>query len=50
MGILDGHTYTSRGLSGMYLADGALSLLACILMAVAMRRFALHPAAQINAS
>jgi MFS transporter, PAT family, beta-lactamase induction signal transducer AmpG len=45
MGVLDGHTYTIHGLSGMYLADGAISLAACILMALIMRRFARQAAA-----
>ena len=42
MGILDGHTYTTHALSGMYLVDGGLSLIACILMALLMRRLARH--------
>ena len=33
MGVLDGRTYGSHGLAGMYLVDGGLSLAACILMA-----------------
>jgi PAT family beta-lactamase induction signal transducer AmpG len=36
MGILDGRTYGSHGLAGMYLVDGSLSVAACILMAAVM--------------
>ncbi len=36
MGVLDGRVYGSRGLAGMYLADGALSLAACIAIAAFM--------------
>jgi MFS transporter, PAT family, beta-lactamase induction signal transducer AmpG len=50
MGILDGHTYGGHGLAGMYLADGALSLAACILMAAVMRRFARRTSPQTMAS
>jgi len=40
MGVLDGRTYGGRGLAGMYLVDGSLSLAACMLMAAVMRWFA----------
>ncbi|HEY5213590.1 MAG TPA: MFS transporter [Acidobacteriaceae bacterium] len=40
MGVLDGRTYGGRGLDGMYLVDGSLSLAACMLMAAVMRWFA----------
>ncbi len=40
MGVLDGRTYGRRGLAGMYLVDGSLSLVACILMAAVMWWFA----------
>lgn len=36
MGVLDGRIYGGRGLAGMYLVDGTLSLAACILMATVM--------------
>jgi PAT family beta-lactamase induction signal transducer AmpG len=38
MGIVDGRSYTWRGLSGMYAIDGGLSLAACALMAFLMIR------------
>ena len=37
MGVLDGRVSTRHGVSGMYAVDGALSLLACGVMAVVMR-------------
>ena len=37
MGVLDGRVSTLHGVSGMYAVDGALSLLACGVMAVVMR-------------
>ena len=40
MGVLDGRTYGGRGLDGMYLVDGSLSLAACMLMAAVMWWFA----------
>ena len=40
MGVLDGRTYGGRGLAGMYLVDGSLSLAACMLMAAVMWWFA----------
>ncbi len=43
MGILDGHSYTRHGLSGMYALDGGLSLFACALMAFIMWRLFLQP-------
>lgn len=33
MGVLDGRVYGAHGLSAMFLADGALSLCACVVMA-----------------
>jgi hypothetical protein len=38
MGVLDGHTYTRHGLTGMYAIDGGLSILACAGMALLMWR------------
>jgi MFS transporter, PAT family, beta-lactamase induction signal transducer AmpG len=40
MGVLDGRVYGGHGLARMYLMDGGLSLAACALMAVIMRRSA----------
>ena len=37
MGVLDGRVSTRHGVSGMYAVDGALSLLACGMMALVMR-------------
>ena len=37
MGVLDGRVSTLHGVSGMFVVDGALSLLACGVMAVVMR-------------
>lgn len=45
MGVLDGRVYGAHALAGMFLADGSLSLLACIAMAVVMSRFAQRPVA-----
>jgi PAT family beta-lactamase induction signal transducer AmpG len=45
MGIVDGRSYTWRGLSGMYAIDGGLSLAACALMALLMARASRRPAA-----
>jgi PAT family beta-lactamase induction signal transducer AmpG len=39
MGVLDGRTYGSHGLSRMYFVDGGLSLLACLAMALILRAF-----------
>lgn len=36
MGVLDGRVYAGHGLAGMYLIDGALSLVACVAMAAVM--------------
>jgi PAT family beta-lactamase induction signal transducer AmpG len=36
MGVVDGRSYTWRGLSGMYFVDGSLSVAACALMAMLM--------------
>jgi PAT family beta-lactamase induction signal transducer AmpG len=38
MGVLDGRSYTSHGLSGMYWIDGGLSILACAAMAFLLWR------------
>jgi PAT family beta-lactamase induction signal transducer AmpG len=38
MGVLDGRVSTAHGVGGMYAVDGALSLLACGVMAGVMRR------------
>jgi PAT family beta-lactamase induction signal transducer AmpG len=37
MGVLDGRVSTRHGVSGMYAVDGALSLLACGMMALVMK-------------
>jgi len=37
MGVLDGRVSTLHGVSGMFVVDGALSLLACGVMAGVMR-------------
>jgi PAT family beta-lactamase induction signal transducer AmpG len=36
MGILDGHRYMTHGVTGMYVLDGGLSLVACAAMALLM--------------
>jgi len=38
MGIADGHTYSTHGLTATYTLDGGLSLIACALMAAVMWR------------
>jgi PAT family beta-lactamase induction signal transducer AmpG len=38
MGVLDGRSYTWRGLSGMYAIDGGLSIIACAAMAFLLWR------------
>lgn len=43
MGVLDGRVYGAHGLSRMYLVDGGLSLIACILMALLLFRYARQP-------
>jgi PAT family beta-lactamase induction signal transducer AmpG len=43
MGVLDGHSYTRHGLSGMYALDGGLSLAACGVMALLMWQLARQP-------
>lgn len=50
MGVLDGRTYGSHGLAGMYFVDGALSLAACILMAAVMWWFLRQSSASQPAS
>jgi PAT family beta-lactamase induction signal transducer AmpG len=50
MGVLDGRTYGTHGLAGMYLVDGALSLAACILMAAVMWWFLRQSSASQPAS
>jgi PAT family beta-lactamase induction signal transducer AmpG len=45
MGVLDGRVFASHGVTGMYLVDGGLSLLACGVLAVVMRRGKALPAA-----
>lgn len=53
MGVLDGRVYGAHGLVGMYLADGALSLAACLVIAALMWRLARQHAASsrlVNAS
>lgn len=50
MGVLDGRSYGSHGLAGMYLADGSLSLAACILMAALMAWLARRSTASNTAS
>jgi len=40
MGVLDGRAFTRHGVTGVYLFDGGVSLLACATMAVVMRRWA----------
>ena len=46
MGVLDGRTYTGlmgfHGLNAMYLVDGGLSIMACVLLAVILRRWPLN--------
>ena len=42
MGVLDGRSYTWRGLSGMYAVDGGLSVAACALMALLMWWLSIH--------
>ncbi len=37
MGVLDGRVFTNHGVTGMYLFDGGMSLLACGVLAVVMR-------------
>jgi len=37
MGVFDGHVFTAHGVTGMYLFDGGVSLLACATMAAVMR-------------
>lgn len=44
MGVLDGRVYSSHALPGMLLADGSLSLAACLLMGAILWRFARRPA------
>jgi MFS transporter, PAT family, beta-lactamase induction signal transducer AmpG len=46
MGVVDGRTYTDHGLSGMYLIDGGLSLLACA--AIGLLLWRLLPQAQAD--
>jgi hypothetical protein len=36
MGVFDGHVFTAHGVTGMYLFDGGVSLLACAMMAAVM--------------
>jgi PAT family beta-lactamase induction signal transducer AmpG len=43
MGVLDGHSYTAHGLSGMYALDGGLSLAACGVMALLIWQLARRP-------
>jgi len=43
MGIVDGRSYTWRGLTGMYAIDGGLSILACAAMAILMWRASGRP-------
>jgi PAT family beta-lactamase induction signal transducer AmpG len=38
MGVVDGHSYSWRGLAGMYGVDGGLSVAACALMAMLLWR------------
>jgi PAT family beta-lactamase induction signal transducer AmpG len=38
MGVVDGRTYTHHGLLGIYAIDGGLSLAACGVMAILLRR------------
>ncbi len=50
MGVLDGRTYSSHGLRGMYLFDGGLSLAACIAMAVILWAFRQRPSPSLQAT
>jgi PAT family beta-lactamase induction signal transducer AmpG len=50
MGLLDGRVYGGHGIARMYLIDGALSLVACALMAAILWLLARPPATSATAS
>ncbi|MBW4051136.1 MAG: hypothetical protein HIU85_06665 [Proteobacteria bacterium] len=48
MGIVDGHGYDLRGITGAFLADAIAGSCACILLAIVLRRWLFQPASVEN--